>query len=392
MPDLAVENVTFINQYTNPLLIDIINVFQKKGTKVRLLTGEINKSSAEIDDRIAIRMLNKYNRKSTFTRLFSWLLFTVRVFFILGFGSKKNKLFIVTNPPLVPFIGLIFHKLFKQKYYLLIYDIYPDALANFGFVRTGSPVYKIWARLNRPLLQSACQVFTISHLMAEQLKKYEPDCDPEVIFNWADTSFIKPIDKAQNEFAKIHRQINKLTVMYSGNLGITHDIESLVKAAVLLREEDHIEFLIIGDGAKKALLKDIITKEALQNVKLLPFQEADMYRYAIATADIGVVTLDNGAESVSIPSKTYYIMASGAAFLAIAPLQSELSRLVNKYDFGAIIPPGNDRAIADYILSLSKDQGKLLQFKRRSRAASDDFTNKNAYLYFEKIFGFRHRS
>lgn len=61
-----------------------------------------------------------------------------------------------------------------------------------------------------------------------------------------------------NQFQKMkilsaiqHQLTEKFVVMYSGNLGITHDIESIVLTAEILKENTAIQFVIIGDGAKR---------------------------------------------------------------------------------------------------------------------------------------------
>lgn len=53
----------------------------------------------------------------------------------------------------------------------------------------------------------------------------------KVIYNWVHTEHIKPIEKIDNIFLKEHHLEDKFIVLYSGNMGMTHDIDILVDVA-----------------------------------------------------------------------------------------------------------------------------------------------------------------
>ena len=98
-----------------------------------------------------------------------------------------------------------------------------------------------------------------------------------------------------------------------------------------------------------------------------------------------MVTLGEGAENVSVPSKTYYMMAAGTAILALANKNSELSRLVNKYEIGRVIRPGDIQNIIIFVNEMYQNKIALNKFKQNSRNASFNFTPENAKKYFEII-------
>lgn len=380
------KTFVFVNQVTGPLFIDILNDFVKKeDCKVILLTGEIEKASASLDLSIKVHYLIKYNRMKAIYRIYTWLIFTLQAFWKLLFFDKKNELFLVSNPPFVPMLGVVFKKFFDQKFHLLIYDIYPDALVNFGYIKKDSFIYNIWAKINKKQFTEAKTVFTISENMSQTISQYASVVDPIVVHNWVDTSFIKPIEKSENWFVDKYSLKDKFVVMYSGNLGQTHDLESLIEAANLLKEEKKIQFLIIGEGAKKALLMKMIEGYQLENVLVLPFQEPEVIPFSMTAADIGVVTLGVGAETLSVPSKTYYMLGAGNCILAIAAKQSELGNLIETYDCGSIFNPGDVTAITDFILKMKENQSEFNIKCKNARIASENFTVKNSSLYCEEI-------
>ena len=58
-------------------------------------------------------------------------------------------------------------------------------------------------------------------------------------------------------------------------------------------------------------------KNNLSNVTFLPYQESKILPYSFSSADFGIVSLGTGAEGLSVPSKTFYFLASGVTLLVI---------------------------------------------------------------------------
>ncbi|MEW6470159.1 MAG: glycosyltransferase family 4 protein [Bacteroidota bacterium] len=374
----------YIVNVTRQLSIDMINHFHRQGAEVHLITGVIEVNYAQLDPGVRVTYLIKYNSTSAFRRLFTWMVFTVSAFFHVLFRSRKRELILITSPPFVVFLGWIFKKLRNQNYHLIIWDLYPDAMINFNMLRENSLLARVWKKMNRRCFARASTLFTLGKHLAHAMGKYT-ERTPVIVPNWVDTAFIKPVPRAENAFASRYGLTDKFVVMYSGNLGITHNIEAIVNTAELLKEHSNIRFLIIGEGAKKAKITQMVSEKGLDNVLLLPYQDKEVLPFSLGSADIGFVTLGEGAESVSVPSKTYYTFAAGSAVIALASKESELGLLVDKYQCGRIFQGSDCRAIADYILYLSQNNAELSRLKENARMASFDFTPANAALYYEAI-------
>lgn len=377
------DHIIFINQYVTHLFVDIINDFVAKGLQVTLVTGNIH-SKNSLSDKVIIKKIIAYKRNNYLQRLVTWHLFGIQAFFYLLF--RKSPVFLTTNPPFLPIICWIYHKLKGQRYHIIYYDLYPNVLERMGYISAANPIYKFWTCLNKQIILSANTVITISeNLKAGLQKNLSQGKIIHVIPPWADNKFIQPLDKKSNPFAIKHQIQEKLVVLYSGNLGITHDIESLLHTALELEKEKEIKFIVIGEGSKRKWFENFIKSNNLSNVLLLGWQPDDQLPLTFASADIGVVTLGKGAEGLSVPSKTYAYLAAGSALLAIADIESELGILIDRYKAGERFNPGDLVRIKNYILTLKSDRKLLDQYKKNSRLASNDFGLENAWKFYNLV-------
>ena len=377
------RKIIFINQVTGYLFTDVVNVFAEEND-CTLYTGSIESSNIPLHKNVRVEKMVKYNRNIAIKRIFTWGLFTIQTFFKLLFQQKSTELFIVSNPPFAPWLGFLFHKIRGTKYHLLIYDVYPDVLVNFGMIKKNSVVNRFWSRLNNKIFNSAETVFTLSDNMASLIKNYSP-IRVDVIPNWAHTSFIQPIPKERNSFAIQYEQVNKISVVYSGNMGATHAVEKIADLAFSFKHDNDFGFMAIGDGSKKALLEERKGEWGLNNLLLLPYQSTEVLPYSLACADIGIVTLSSGAEDLSVPSKTYNLLSAGVALLVIASPQSELANLVSSYQCGAHFQEHETDKMIDFLSEMKNDSKALLQMKKNARQASYHFTPANANLYKSRL-------
>jgi glycosyltransferase involved in cell wall biosynthesis len=272
---------------------------------------------------------------------------------------SKTLLFFVSNPPFLALIGYLLRKIRKQQYVVLVYDIHPDLLVALGRLKEKGFITRLWHWMNRVVYENAEIVLTIGDYMAANLEKRfdVTRTKPEkvlVVPPWVDTDFIKPIPKSENWFARKYDQVDKLTILYSGNLGATHNIEFIVDLARQLRTQKHIHFLIIGEGSKMEFVQNSIVQEDLENVTLLPFQSEEVLPYSLATGDIAIVTMQPGAEGLMVPSKAYYYLAAGCYLLFNGHVQSEIGQLCEMERVGMVLDGTGDQNKGDSLIMFLK--------------------------------------
>ena len=373
------KHILLVNQSTGYLMTDIVNAFVQSGKydRVELFTGEINIRPSIPDPSVRIIKTIKYNKKNTFCRLYSWFIAYVHLLFLVWCRGKNCELFLVTNPPLTTFIP----SFTRKEYSFLIYDLYPDSLFSQGFLKQDSFLARMWMKTNARVFARAKNVFTISNDMKNAVSRYLTGEKITVVYNWAHNEHLKPIDKQNNVFLKQYGISDKFIVLYSGNMGMTHDIDVMVEVAKQLKDQDEIRFLFIGEGAKKSMIEKGIEDYGLNNCLVLPFQPLDILPYSMGAADIAVVTTDAKQTGLSVPSKTYSYLAVGSVLLCLADSKSELGRMVEENRIGRCFNRNDVTSIARFVETMVSDRDLCKTYRNNSRNLSTSFTQENAKQY-----------
>ena len=373
------KSILLVNQSTGYLMTDIVNAFVQSGKydRVELFAGEINIRPSVPDPSVHIIKTIKYNKKSTFRRLFSWVFSYLHLLFVVWCRGKNCELFLVSNPPLTVFIP----PLTRKKYSILIYDIYPDSLVSQGFIKKNSIVDRWWTKKNQQVFAKAQNVFTLSDDMKKAVAKYLDENKIKVVYNWAHNEHLVPVEKSKNPFLIEHKISDKFIVLYSGNMGMTHDIDIIVDVAEKLKDNNNIRFLFIGEGAKKPIIEYKIIEYGLNNCMVLPFQPLEVLPYSMGSADIAVVTTDANQTGLSVPSKTYSYLAIGAVLLCLADKTSELGRMVIDNKVGKCYSRDELEAMTEFVALLASDKDRTNEYKTNARTLSLLYTPDNAKQY-----------
>jgi len=372
--------IVFVNQSSGYLMIDIIHAVGKHYTKSVLIAGTINPRNNPLGDGVTVEKMVPINRKSTLKRLISWSLGFLKALYLVKTKYRNAHLFLTTNPPFAPLIPLFCN----NSYTLLVYDVYPDVLTEFKLLGKGSFIVKLWQKANRKVYAKADQLFTISEGMKRCMEHYSGENPVQVVPVWTDNQFLKPVVKAQNPFVISQGLQDKFIVLYSGNLGYTHELDVILEIAAQMKRPD-LFFLIIGDGEKKSLLQQKISEDGLTNCRILPWQPVEMLPYSLASADLGIVSLGKGASLLSVPSKTFNLLSVGAPLLCIASDESELSGLVHQHKIGKCFTPDQVQEMIAYIENLADNREYHQTLSGNALKTSEQYGPENAERFAEEL-------
>lgn len=370
------RKILFANQSSGSLTVDIVNAYEETGNfdRVELFAGKINIRPSVPNPSVKVIKTVKYNNKNILHRMLTWVLGYLHLLLVCWFRGKDTELFLFTNPPFNTFVPLFTNK----KYYILIYDIYPDTLINQHVFSSNSVWAKLWTKRNKKVYAKAKRVFTISEDMKKEVAKYVDPSNISIVYNWSHNERMVPVKKDENPFLKEHGLSDKFIILYSGNMGMTHDIDVMVDVANELKKEDDIRFLFIGEGGKKKLVEKKIEEYGLQNCIVMPYQDKDVLPYSMGAADIGVVTTASEQTGLSIPSKVNAYMSVGSILLCLADPKSELGRMVNNNNLGRCFNKSDISAMASFIKQMKENPDMADQIKKNTRQMSFNYTPENA--------------
>ncbi|WP_430934266.1 glycosyltransferase family 4 protein [Saccharicrinis sp. 156] len=373
------KKIVFINQATGYLTIDVINAFAREYQEVGLICGSIRVQDVELHEKVVVSQISLYDRGSNRRKAISWMIGTIQIYWLLLTKYRNYEVFYYTIPPTAYLLSL----LFKSPYCIMIYDLFPDALKIRGHSEKGF-LYSWWAGKNLKVFSKARKIITLSEQLKKDVMKYAPEARVEVIPNWSAFTGRVPVAKEANNIILREGLTGKFIVQYSGNIGVTHNVEAVVEVAESLKEYPDIDFLIIGRGERKNVIEELIVKKNLKNCKLLPFRKDEELYESLCVPDIAVVTLDDRVPDISVPSKTYNILTASVPILAIASKKSSVSELINQHKVGRTFEKNEVESMKEFILTLKNDKNLRAVYKENALLAAQDYTSNNAYEIYKR--------
>jgi hypothetical protein len=371
------KQIVFVNQSAGYLMVDIINAFEEQFDERILLTGFLNERNNKLSHNIKVEKLIRYNRSSSFKRIFTWSFAFLKALWLIKIKYRKAHLFLVSNPPFATLLPLFCNNSFD----ILIYDIFPDALVEFKIISSNSIIAKWWSNANQNIFVKARKVFTISEPMKDRLSRYVVAEKIEVVPIWTDNNFLKPIPKNENLFLKNINLQDRFLIVYSGNMGKSHPVVKMIELAERFQTTNEVHFLLIGGGHQYLTLEDQIHNSGLKNINIMPWQPTENLPYTLSAPHLALVTIGNEASDLSIPSKLFNFMSTGTPILCIAPKSSALSRLVLKEEIGNAFTETELDEMVDFINKSKEDSIYYNSLMTNSIATSLKYSPKNALKF-----------
>lgn len=244
-----------------------------------------------------------------------------------------------------------------------IQDVFPDAAIETGAIKNSSVI--TLARWLEKISYRAARVVTVlSDDLRENINAKLPAAQSEkvlVISNFVDTKAIQPLGR-MTQYRKDLGIDDRPVVMYAGNVGFSQSLNLLIDAA---REFPGVAFVVNGSGAARATLE--LEATDVKNVIFGDHQPSERLAEVLATADIHVVLLKKGLGKVSVPSKTYSIMASGRAIVAAIDLGTEVARLIEVAQCGVAVAPDDPIALIEALRKMLDNPSQIRQMGERAR-------------------------
>jgi len=303
-------------------------------------------------------------------RLLRYLLCTI-IQFYLGVRAKQvNVLYVASTPPTQGAMFALLKKIKRVPFIYNLQDIFPDSLVTTGLTRQGSLLWKIGRVIEDFTYRHADKIIVISEDFKRNIMaKGVQESKIEVIYNWVDENAVIDVDRKQNVlFDRYGLPRDKFYITYSGNIGLTQNMDLLLEVAGMLKEKPQIHFVLIGEGAYKQEVEKQIKEKRLDNISLLPFQPYEEISHVFSLGDVGLVISKLGVGVNSVPSKTWSILSACRPVLASFDEGSELHRIIENNKVGVFAPAGDKQALYKAIIDLHRQPESCRQYGQNGRS------------------------
>ncbi len=284
-------------------------------------------------------------------------------------GESFDAVFVFEPSPItVGLPAILMGRLKRAPVVFWVLDLWPETLAAIGVVRSprllglvGRLVSFIYNRCTLVLGQSRGFQASIAQYCADPDKiRYFPSWS-EPVFAQADVVPAPEVPSLPGVFS----------VLFAGNIGEAQDLPAVLEAAMRLKNNPGVRWLIVGDGRKSDWLQEEVRRRGLEErVLLLGRHPVERMPSFYAQADALLVSLKKDPVfSLTIPGKVQSYLQSGIPLLGM--LDGEGAQVIRSAEAGLVCNAGDSAGLADAVLalsSLSPDQRAAMGRKGRDYA------------------------
>ena len=285
---------------------------------------------------------------------------------VADFRRRRVDGILAMSPPLTLGLTGWLVRLFRGgRLVFNIQDVFPDAAVETGAI-TNRLVIALAKRVERVSYHRSDSVVLLSEDLADNVRDKVASkhrgkvC---VVPNFVDVDAIRPGERRNAYRAELGIS-DDTVVMYAGNVGFSQSLDLVLAAA---RRLPQVAFVINGDGSALADLRD--RADGLGNVHFVGYQPIERLADVLAAADLHVVPLRRGLARVSVPSKTYSILAAGRPMLAAIDPGTEVPRILAESGAGVSVEPDDEGAFVEALTAMIADPDAL----RRMGGAGRDW-------------------
>ncbi|MCC7304814.1 MAG: glycosyltransferase family 4 protein [Alphaproteobacteria bacterium] len=385
-------SVLFINRVYPPVrgatgrvLRDLAKAFAREGWQVTVLSSG-PRPGRDRDGSIRHITLRAAARPSgLFGYPWLWLKFLVTALRL----PRTDLVVTLTDPPMLAVAGNIIRKVKKNRHINWCHDLYPDIFPALN-VRLPEFLMRFFRRHAYKAMREADKLIVVGRCMARHLTA--GGIDPKLITfipNWPDFELAQhgsPEEIVLNYDAgnskPYEEQIKdspKFRVLYAGNLGRAHPVETILQAAELLHDSNpEIEFVFVGDGPRFDHLARERVRRGLDNVRLMPFQPESKLREVMESGDLHLISVRHEAAGMLVPCKLYSALAVGRPCILIGPEKSEMAKVINDFHAGAVTGQGRPQELSSIIRHFRESGEDWFAAHEGAAAAGNVFVPKEA--------------
>lgn len=322
--------------------------------------------------------------KSTALRMLGFVYWHFVSFFI-GLGIRHVDLILSPSPPLT--IGLLNLWLARLKGCKVVYnvqEIYPDILKLKGGV-----ALKVLRWMERKVYNGSDAVTTIDKVFYDTIVgRFKEPSRLHIIPNFVDTELYRQVEWKGRLDATLFPETESIKLLYAGNIGHAQSWEPLIELADRTRELN-VEYIVIGEGARRDYVASEIEKRGLEKLHLLPYQPRELMPAILSYSDASFIFMAPESDTDGFPSKVYTIIACERPLLVLSgentPIVNFLkdkgcAKLITEQDFGKKV----DEMVA-WLRSITREELKEMGRKGLAEIEAKYTKEKVTDMYVELV-------
>ncbi len=296
--------------------------------------------------------LPSYRASKSVKRLWSMVLFSLKLLFFNPFRLNKPDVIIISSLSLFPILNAyIWSKIFNAKLIFEVRDIWPLSLIELGNVTPSNPLVVVLGWLERFGYKKADYVVSLlpkakEHMLTKGLA-------PEKFITIANGIYLDELRHPKPLSTDVIAQLprDKFIVGYAGTLGIANALEYFIEAAELLQKEANIHFVLVGNGSEKTALINVAQTKQLYNITFIEAIEKTQIQSMLQCFDVCYIGWHH-----------YPLYRFGISANKLFDYMYAKKPIIHSVDAGndpvveaacgISVPPENARAIADAIITL----------------------------------------
>ena len=323
--------------------------------------------SEQTEDRVRVIRVNSLPniRTNKIGRALYYLSFSSLQFLRSIFMRRFDAVITTSMPISTMFLGWLLARRHRAIFVLDVRDLPTDLALELGYFRDGV-FSRAMVRLERFVVRRAQLVAAVSKGMADILKaRLRPEQEVHVVPIGFDA--LEEGDGRSTAPWGDERLDGRFVVLYSGTMGYVVDVETVLDAAKIVRDQADIVFLFVGDGQRleeyrrraeddssRCVFMGRVSKSSIAGI----CRRADACVYPLVDGRIIATLLGN---------KIFDYMGAGKATIYTGPT-GDVSRLLDEAKGGICLPPAAPQLLAETIIDL---RGDPVACERMGNAARD---------------------
>lgn len=315
------------------------------GSQNKYAYDKNQKKNVNIDG-VDVHILKGVKYSSNIKRIFSMLIFMLRVIFFKFPKDDKPDIIYGSSPHLFAALGaLILAKKNKAKYILEIRDLWPETWVQMKIIKKNGIIHKFFLKLEKYLYEKADKVIFLGENFNYILSL---GIDKNKVYTISNGVDLEEFDKNMSSPIKLNAE--KFNITYTGSIGTANNLDELLDLAKLI-DNDAIIFNIVGRGPLKEHLENRIQEEKISNIRFYdPIDKTLVPSLLRSSQALIILLLDIELYQVGIsPNKLFEYFASSRPILFYG---NTVSDYVARSNSGISVPAGEILKLRDACLKL----------------------------------------